>query len=245
MEENKKSFWIDSTLENRKEFPKLDGDKKADVCIIGGGLTGLTTAYYLSKNNLSVVLLEKSKLCEHTSGNTTGKITSQHDLFYDYLLQSEGKEKAKQYYEANEQAISNIEEIIQEEQIDCDFEKQDAYVFTQKSEEIQKIKREVEAVKEIGGQAEFVDKVDLPIDTKGAIKFPNQAQFHPVKYAQGLINSILRTNKVSFYENTKVVDVKEGKEGYDILVEKGKKVNAKYIVIASHYPIINAPDTIS
>ncbi len=241
MEENKKSFWIDSTLENRKEFPKLEGDKRADVCIIGGGLTGLTTAYYLSKTNLSVVLLEKSKLCEHTSGNTTGKITSQHDLFYDYLLQSEGKEKAKQYYEANEQAISNIEKIIQEEQIDCDFEKQDAYVFTQKSEEIPKIKKEVEAVKEIGGKAEFVENLDLPIATKGAIKFSNQAQFHPVKYAQGLVNSILKTNQVSFYENTKVVDVKQGKEGYDIFVEKGKKVNAKYVVIASHYPIINAP----
>lgn len=241
MEENKKSFWIDSTLEYKKEFSKLEGDKEVDVCIIGGGLTGITTAYYLSKTNLNVVVLEKSKLCEHTSGNTTGKITSQHDLFYDYLLQSEGKEKAKQYYEANQQAISNIEQIIQEEKIDCDFEKQNAYVFTQKEEEIPKIKKEVEAVKQIGGKAEFVEKIDLPIAIKGAIEFPNQAQFHPVKYAQGLINSILRTNQVSFYENTKVVDVKEGKEGYDILVEKGKKVNAKYVVIASHYPIINVP----
>ena len=59
MEENKKSFWIDSTLENRKEFPKLEGDKRADVCIIGGGLTELTTACYLSTTNLIIVLLVK------------------------------------------------------------------------------------------------------------------------------------------------------------------------------------------
>ncbi len=62
-----KSFWIDTSIENRKNFPKLESKERADVCIIGGGLTGLTTAYYLSKTNLKIILLEKSKLCEHTS----------------------------------------------------------------------------------------------------------------------------------------------------------------------------------
>lgn len=140
------SYWIESVKSEKKVFSRLEKDARADVCIIGGGLTGLTTAYYLSKTNLKVILLEKARICEHTSGNTTAKITSQHDLFYDYLIQSQGKEKAKQYLEANEEAIKNIENIVKEENIDCDFERTDNYVYTLKQEELEKIKKEVEAV---------------------------------------------------------------------------------------------------
>lgn len=174
-------------------------------------------------------------------GNTTGKITSQHGLFYDYLLQSEGSKKAKQYLEANEQAIKNIETIIKQEKIDCDFEKQDAYIFSRNEGELSKIQKEVEAVKSLGFPAEFTKEIPLPLPIKGAIKFSNQAQFHPVKYAQGLVDSILKTKRVSLYEDTKVVDVKQGKEGYDIFVENGNQVNAKYVVLATHYPILNSP----
>ena len=174
-------------------------------------------------------------------GNTTGKITSQHGLFYDYLLQSEGSKKAKQYLEANEQAIKNIETIIKQEKIDCDFEKQDAYIFSRNEGGLSKIQKEVEAVKSLGFPAEFTKEIPLPLPIKGAIKFSNQAQFHPVKYAQGLVDSILKTQRVSLYEDTKVVDVKQGKEGYDIFVENGNQVNAKYVVLATHYPILNSP----
>ncbi len=187
-------------------------------------------------------------------GNTTAKITSQHGLFYSYLIQSQGKEKAKQYLEANEQAIQNIEQIIQEEKIDCDFEKKDNYVYTLKQEEIPKIKQEVEAVKSLGFEAEFEQEINLPFRTLGAIKFPNQAQFNPCKYVQGLIKAILKNKNVSIYEKTKVIDLKnsnkeknseirteKSEKRYDIITENGKKINAKYVVLASHYPIINIP----
>ncbi len=151
-----------------------------------------------------------------------------------------GKEKAKQYLEANEQAIKNIEKIIQEEQIECEFQKKEAYVFTQKQEEIQKIKKEVEVVKSLGFPAEFVENTELPLKTLGAIKFPNQAQFNPCKYVQGLIEAM---PNVEIYENTKVIDVKQSKNQteYEIITENQNKINAKYVVIATHYPIINIP----
>ena len=151
-----------------------------------------------------------------------------------------GKEKAKQYLEANEQAIRNIEKIIQEEQIECEFQKKDAYVFTQKQEEIPKIKKEVEAVQSLGFPAEFVENTELPLKTLGAIKFPNQAQFNPCKYIQGLIKAM---PNVEIYENTKVIDVKqsENQTEYEIITENQNKINAKYVVIATHYPIINIP----
>ena len=173
-------------------------------------------------------------------GNSTAKITSQHDLFYDYLLQSLGKEQAKQYLDANEEAVHNIEKIIKKEEISCEYEKQDAYVFTQKEEEIPKIKKEVEAVNSLGFPAEFVTNVELPIKIKGAIKFPNQAQFNPCKYANGLVDAISKSEKVIIFENTKVVDVKK-EAPYKIITENGKMVKAKYVVLATHYPIINIP----
>ena len=250
-----KSYWISCFKENKKTYPKLEKNEKSEIVIIGGGLTGLTTAYYLAKAGRKVTLLEKNEICSHTSGNTTAKITSQHGLFYDYLMQSQGKEKTKQYLYANEEAISNIENIINEEKIECDFEKQDAYIFTQSKDEVTKLKREVEALKEVDYKCDFLDNIDIPIDENekkendnhiniqkkilGAIKFKNQAQFNPYLYAQGLANKIVE-NGSKIYENTKVIDIKKEDKDYEIITEN-YIINAKIVVIASHYPIINVP----
>ena len=151
---------------------------------------------------------------------------------------SVGKEKAKQYLEANEEAIKNIQKIIEEEQIECEFQKKDAYVFTQKQDEIQKIKKEVEAVNKLGFPAEFVKDTELPINVLGAIKFPNQAQFNPCKYAQGLVKAM---PNVEIYENTKVIDLKQSQDEYEVITENENKITAKYVILATHYPIINIP----
>ena len=172
-------------------------------------------------------------------GNSTAKITSQHGLFYDYLIQSQGREKAKQYLEANEQAIKNMENIIKQENIECDFEKQSAYVYATKEDDVSKIKDEVKAVKSLGLDAEFVNNLEIPIKTVGAIEFKNQAKFNPCKYAQGLVKAIGDKSKI--FENTKVVDLKSNDRIYEVITEDGEKVIAKYVVIATHYPIINAP----
>lgn len=172
-------------------------------------------------------------------GNSTAKITSQHGLFYDYLIQSQGREKAKQYLEANEQAIKNMENIIKQENIECDFEKQSAYVYATKEDDVSKIKDEVKAVKSLGLDAEFVNNLEIPIKTVGAIEFKNQAKFNPCRYAQGLVKAIGDKSKI--FENTKVVDLKSNDRRYEVITEDGKKVIAKYVVIATHYPIINAP----
>lgn len=121
-----KSFWDNEKSEN-KEFENLQDNIKSEICIIGGGITGLSTAYYLSKNGKEVVVLEKDRICSHTSGKTTGKITSQHGLIYKYLNDEHGKEVTKKYYEANEKALKNIKQIIEDEKIECDFENRNAY----------------------------------------------------------------------------------------------------------------------
>lgn len=128
---------------------KMDKDYIADVCVIGAGITGLSTAYYLAKKGLKVIVLEKNLIGEKTSAHTTAKITLQHGLIYDYLIKNYGINYAIKYFEANKKAISNIKQIIDEEKIECDFEWQPNYVYTTKKSEIQKIENEVSAINAI------------------------------------------------------------------------------------------------
>lgn len=234
------SYWIESTKNIEKDFLKLNNNLEVDVCIIGAGITGVMTAYYLANEGKKIAILEKDKVCLKTSGNTTAKITSQHGLFYKYLLDSEGYNFARKYYEANERAIKNIENIIDKENIDCDFEQQDAYVFTQKEEDVKKIKDEVESVKKIGGICEFTTKTNLPFSIQGAIKFPNQAQFNVRKFVLKLLNKIEESGNCDIFENSKVLDVKKDGDMYRVYT-KDNYVKAKSVVLACHYPIINSP----
>lgn len=231
------SYW--NNFREDYQFESLKKDIETDICIIGAGITGLTTAYYLSKQGKDIVLLEKDKICSHTTCGTTGKVTSQHGLFYDYLIQLQGEDFAKLYFEANEEALKNIENIINEEKIDCDFKKVSSYVFTQKEDDVQKIKDEVKATKKLGIDSEFVTDISIPIDILGGIKFKNQAQFHPVKYANGLESLILKFSG-NIYENTKVIDIYEEDDEYIIKTENSR-VKAKKVVIATRYPFIIAP----
>lgn len=184
------SFWLDS-IENKNKFNKLEKDISTDVCIVGAGIFGLTCGYYLTKQGYNVVLLEKEKdIASKTTGHTTAKITSQHNLIYKYLIDSLGESMAKKYLYANQDAIENIAKIIEEEKINCDFERQDSYVYTNNLDELEKIKLENEAVNSLGFKSEFVTSTPLPFDVLGAIKFPNQAEFNPMKYVYGLAKCI-------------------------------------------------------
>ena len=232
-----KSLWIETTKDEIILNP-LEKDKDKEICVIGGGLFGLTTAYYLTQQGKKVIVLEKGEIGEKVSGNTTGKITSQHGLFYEHLINDYGKEYAKKYLEANEEAIENIKEIIKEEQIECEFCKQNTYAYATQEDEVIEIQKEVEAVKELGKEAEFVTQTELPFKIKGAIKFKEQAQFHARKYMIGLCKAILKQNEI--YAYTTVTDVVKEEDKYNIYTDRGN-VKAKYVVIATHYPIINMP----
>ena len=232
------SYWLDST-KNLDFFNTIDKDYMADVCIIGAGICGLTTAYYLSKSGLKVIVLDKSGIGEKASGNTTGKITFEHNLIYDYLLNSFGFDFAYWYLQSNKHAISNIKEIIDSENIDCDFEYQDNYVYTTKQEDLSKIHNEVKALNALNENAEFTTKCGLPFKIAGAVKIKNQAQFHPRKYMLGLAKTI-KENGGLIFTSALVNDVQKSADGYLVYANK-YTVNCKNVVICSHYPFINFP----
>ena len=157
-----KSYWQESV--NKNKYPKLNKDTKTDVCIIGGGIVGIVTAYMLEKQGFGVTVVEKNEMCMGVTANTTAKLTSQHGLFYNYLINNFSKCFAKKYLEANENAINLAKSIIEKENIECDFEEQDAFVYTKVESELPKIKEEVDALQLLDFDAEFVDKLPLPFD---------------------------------------------------------------------------------
>ncbi len=233
------SLWLDS-FKNTENYTSLSRDLNTDVCVIGAGIFGLSCAYYLTKLGFNVVVLEKDGIGEKATGHTTAKITSQHNLFYDYLIHSYGKKFASDYLQANESAIKNIKQIIDEEKIKCDFEYQNSYVYATNKTDLKAIKKEAASVESIGFPCDFVTKAGLPFRIEGAICFKNQAQFHPLKYLHGLCYSISsRSGKI--YSNSVVTSVEKDIDSTYLVSTPHATVRSKYVIVASHYPFINFP----
>ena len=197
-----KSYWVESTP--KTNYPNISNALDSDVLIIGGGITGILTAYMLSESDLNISIVEADKMAMGVTANTTAKITSQHGLLYDYLLNTFGFETAKGYLDSNEEAITTIKNIIQKENINCDLISQDAYVYTCDKSNTQKIVDEVSSVTSLGLKAEYVTKAPLPFPIEAAIKFPNQAQFNAYKYVAELAK-ICKKGQTKIYENSKSV----------------------------------------
>lgn len=229
------SYWIASTQST--DFPVLSEDITVDVAVIGGGIVGISTAYLLTKEGVSTAVIEANHILKGTTGHTTAKVTSQHGLIYDKVKKSIGEEIAKQYANANEDAIRLIEKITNELNIDCNFEPQSSYVYTEQDDYVQKVMDEVKTAAELGIKAEYVEKIPFDIQIKAAVRFDNQAQFHPRKYLLALVKEIIK-NGGSIYEHSKAVDIEENGT-YIITTNQGKKITANKVIIATHYPFYN------
>ncbi len=233
---NSSSIW-DDTIKEIPKYNKLNKDIKTDVCIIGGGITGISIGYYLHKNNINFALLEKDKICNNTSKYSTAKITIQHNLIYSDIIKKYGIKYAKQYLCSNVNALSNIKQIIKDENIDCDFSIQDSFVFTQDISYKNKINEEYKALTKLEFKdAELLNILDIPLPTQYAVKFKNQAQFNPKKYSLALANIF----KDNVFENANVYKIEKNSNSY-IIHTQNSKVICNKVVIATHFPVKDIP----
>lgn len=223
------SIWTAETKIQRRD--PLPGDLETPAVVIGAGMTGILTAYYLKQAGIPAVVLEADRIGSGQTKNTTAKITSQHGMIYARLTESFGGRMAAHYAEANEEALREYERLILEKKISCDFVKCPAYLYSvdmQNGETL--LKREAAAAKPLGIRASFEKDSELPFPVAGTVKFEDQARFHPLKFLDRL------SKEVTVYEKTKVLKVEEG------LVETGRgRVSAEHIIFASHFPFINVP----
>ncbi|MHA6252393.1 FAD-dependent oxidoreductase [Oceanobacillus sp. CAU 1775] len=227
-----KSYWLEAL--QLEEFPQLTEDIEVDVAIVGGGITGIAAAYFLKEAGLKLALLDASRLMNGATGHTTAKITTQHDLIYDELISNIGEEEAKLYYEANNEALEKMKRIIEEENISCDFQEEPAIIYSTSAEYEKKIKDEAAAYKKLGIPGKLSDRILLDIEIKNALYLEKQAQFHPVKYLQHLVEQLQKTD-IQIYENTTALKIETGDEPI-VVTRGGVKVKSKFVLICSHFP---------
>ena len=216
------SLWEQTSRQT--EFRRLEQDVKTEVLIIGGGMAGILCAYLLGQAGVPYILLEAETIGSGITKNTTAKITSQHGLIYDKLIREFGLDRARQYLSANEAALQKYRELCRD--MDCGFEEKTAYVYSLNDR--RKIEREVAALEKLGHPAEFAEHLPLPFSVAGAVQYPNQAQFHPLKFLSAISKGL------HIYEHTPVREL----IGTTAITDRGR-VTAEKIIVATHFPFLN------
>ncbi len=230
------SLW----LENMNFTPNkaLDQNINVDVLIVGGGITGLSSAYHLKNSNLKVALIEKNLIAHGVTARTTGKLTYLQELIYTKIKKFHNEDKAKLYLKSQQKAIKIVEDIIKKHNIDCDFMKVNSLVFTNEEKEIPKIKEEKKLLENWKIKVEQTSKVNDLVNSKYCIKVNDTAVFHPLKYLIKLKE--ICQNHVSIYENSKLISVEKVNDSY-ICHVNNYEIKTKYIVFACHYPYFLIP----
>lgn len=221
-----KSIWSEGVQIPEREV--LTKDIKINTAIIGGGMAGILTAWFLKQKGVECVVLEEERIGSGQTENTTAKVTSQHGLIYSRITEKIGREEAQQYAKANERAIEEYRSMIRNYNIACDWKDCSAYLYALSDE--QSIKEEYEAARRLGLPAELAAETELPFPVKCTLRFDGQARFHPLKFLERI------AREVTVYEKTTVKEVQE-----HLLITGGGRVSAKHIVFACHYPFVNVP----
>lgn len=220
------SIWSETTEIARRGA--LAGDLETEAAVIGGGMAGVLIAHELQRRGIETVLLEADRLGSGQTKNTTAKVTIQHDLKYQKLIEDFGEEKASQYARMNLRAIAAYEALIREKNIDCQWEERPAYLYSTDDDML--LREEAYAARRLGIPAEFTTALELPFPVKGAVRFDGQAQFHPLKFLKAVAKGL------TVYEGTRVLKA----EGNKLTTDQGV-VRAKHIVFATHFPFVNMP----
>ncbi len=215
------SIWQDVKM---PRFPQLQGDIRTDVLIIGGGMAGLLTGCLLQRSGVRCVIAEAKTIAGGITKNTPAKITSQHGLIYRDMISRFGTEKAGLYLEANERAVAAYRELCRN--IDCDFTDQANFIYSR--DDPRKLDEELSSLQALRFPAVFVRDSPLPFSTVGAVKFPHQAQFHPLKFLCAIVPEL------AIFENTPVRELAKT----SAITDHGT-IHADTMIVATHFPFLN------
>lgn len=228
-----KSFWFSSV--SMPAYTPLDRDIETTVCVIGGGIAGLTTAYLLARSGVSVALIEARELGSGETSHTTAHLAVPDDRYW-YIEESYGRDSARLVADSFGCAIDLVESIVRDERIDCDFERVDGYLISCARNPERALEREWEAARRAAVQVSR--QIQLPFShfpLQPCLHFERQAQFHPLRYLAGLAQGIERFQG-AIYTGTRATNVVE--HDTQVIVETSRgKVRARAAVVATNTPI--------
>ena len=231
------SVWMQTKLPSYKQ--KLPHDSATDVCVIGAGIAGITTAYLLTQEGKSVIVIDDGPVGGGETGRTTAHLASAQDDRFTMLERYHGQTGTKLAAESHAAAIDRIEAICSREGIECEFQRVDGYLFSAPGESPKFLEQELKAAQRAGlADAELLPKAPLPsFDTGPALRFPRQAEFHPLKYLRGLAAAIERQGG-QIYTGVRAEKILPG-EPARVLTSGGEMITAQSVVVATNAPMNN------
>lgn len=213
-----------------------------DILIIGGGITGISTAFYLKDKNLDITLIEANEIGSGATLNTTGKITFLQGLIYHKLENIFDFNTSLNYLHSQLEAINLIEANIKKYNIECNYTKNTSYVYTNKDSDIKEFLKEQQFFDKVNLDYKIINKLPNNLDCKYGIKVENTAVFHPIKYLYKLTEEILKNN-IDIYENTTALKIDKNNNNYLVHTNNGTIITNK-IIVATHYPFFIKPGLI-
>lgn len=230
------SIWKND-LKNNSYNNRLEKNLKCDVLIIGGGITGLTTAFYLNDSNKDVVLIDKSTIGNGVTANSTGKLTVMQDIIYSKIERICDFETAYKYYKSQKCAMKLVDNIIKTYNLDCDYKLSPSITFAQSIKEIVDLENEEKFYKKAKIKYKKISKLENGLPINYGLQINNMHVFNPVKF---LIELKKQLKNVKIYEHVIAKEIKKTKGFYEVITNKGTIITKK-VVVATHYPFFIKP----
>ncbi len=226
------SLWHETASQSPR--PRLHEDLRVDVAVVGAGIVGTTTALLAARGGASVALLEARRVGSGASGLNTAKLTSLHGLTYSELASSQGEGLARLYGEANQDGIERVAALCAELRVDCELRRKAHIAYTEDPGQGPELQEEAELARRLGLPARFTRETDLPFGVAAAVEFAGQAEFHPLRYLEGLADAAAQAG-VAVHEGSLAEGVDFG-EPARVRTRHGPTVVARHVVLATHTP---------
>lgn len=229
-----RSLWLDGPKPGG--YAPLDGDLDVDVAVIGGGITGLTTALLLKRDGARVAVLESREVGSGVTGCTTAKVSALQGTVYDTICKRHGSDGAAIYAEASVAGVELVATLAAEERIECRLERHDAFTYAASESERSDVESEHRVASAAGLTVDLVDDIDMPFAAHGAVRLADQLQLQPVEYVRGLARAVDGDGS-HVLEDTRAKRVHSG-DPCRVYTERGT-IKAKQVVDAAHYPLLD------
>lgn len=240
------SYWMVSA--ETPEHPMLGTDITVDVAVVGAGIAGLSVGSELARTGRSVAVLEAGRIAAAVTGGTTAKVSAAHGAIYQHFTEKLDAETAVAYATSQSLAMEHVAGTAARLGIDCDLERQPAFVYSEDESEVARLRAEADAARRAGLPATFTRDTGLPFPVAGAVRVEDQLVFHPRKYLRAVAAGLVADGG-RIFENTRVTDLDEGVPGSStagsptagcvLTTEAGHRVSARHVVVTTHYPVFD------